>query len=249
MEKYFFETTHTIEDGVGFDMYGGVHMTWLCVFVVVCVVSAIVYRRMSERGRNIFLWTVSALMLWNELSKYIVLGMSNHFRAEYLPLHLCSINIFVIAAYMICKREILAEILYAVCLPGALVALLFPSWTVLPPTAFMHIHSFTVHIELFLFPLLLLVGGHKPSWKRLSKAIPVCLIVVVFVYIFNKIFDTSFMFLNGAGEGNPLTFFEDLLGNPLYIIALPFLIGIVWIFMYGVPALIGKISNNNKKSA
>lgn len=241
MEEYFFETTHTIADGCGFDAYGTTHLIWLFAFVAICVLSSLVYRRLGEVGRRRFLVVLSALILWNEISKYIVLGMSGHWRAEYLPLHLCSINIFVIAAYVIHKNDVVAEALYAICLPGALAALLFPSWTALPPTSFMHIHSFTVHIELFLFPLLLLVGGHKPSFRRLKRAILPLLIVAVFVYIFNKLFDTSFMFLNGAGEGNPLSFFESILGNPLYLISLPLLIGAVWLVMYGVPALIGKI--------
>lgn len=243
MWEYFYETTHTIVDGVGFKTFDSTHLSWLLVFLVISVVMAFVYKRANDKVRNGILWTIAILMLWNEISKYIILGIAGHFRAEYLPLHLCSINIFVILAYMLMKgnKDILTEVLYAICLPGALVALLFPSWTSLPFGAFMHIHSFTVHIELFLFPFLLLVGGFKPRFRRLTKALPVFLVVVVFVYIFNKIYDTSFMFLNGAGEGNPLPFFEDLLGNPLYLIALPFLIGIVWAFMYGIPAVYRRI--------
>ncbi len=241
MKEYFFETTHTIADGKGFAAFGTTHLIWLFVFALVCIVSSIVYRRLGDVGRRRFLVVLSALILWNEISKYIVLGMSDHWRAEYLPLHLCSINIFVVAAYVIHKNDVVAEALYAICLPGALAALLFPSWTALPPTSFMHIHSFTVHIELFLFPLLLLVGGHKPSFRRLKLAMLPLLAVAVFVYMFNKIFDTSFMFLNGAGEGNPLSFFESILGNPLYLISLPLLIGVVWLVMYGVPAIVVKL--------
>lgn len=241
MWEYFFETTHTIEDGVGFGQFGALHLLWLLFFVAVCVLSVLAYRRLGDKGKRRFLLTLSALLLLNEFSKYVVLLVSDHWRADYLPFHLCSINIFVIAAYMIKRSDVLDEVLYAVCMPGALIALLCPSWTALPPTSFMHIHSFTVHIELFLFPLLILADGFVPRFRRFAKSLPVFLVVAAAVYVFNKIYDTSFMFLNGAGEGNPLTIFEDLLGNPLYLISLPFMLGIVWAAMYGIPALYRKM--------
>lgn len=239
MWEYFFETTETVKEGIGFEIFGKTHLIWLFSIALLGVLLCMTYIRSNESGRRAILWTVCILTLCNEIAKYTVLGISGNFKVDYLPLHLCSINIFVILAYMITKKAILAEILYAASLPGALAALLFPSWTALPPTSFMHIHSFTVHFELMIFPLLLLVGGFVPSFRRLSKAFPAILSVAVFVYIFNKIFDTSFMFLNGAGEGNPLSFFEDILGDPLYIVSIPFLLCIVWGVMYGIP-LLGK---------
>lgn len=98
-----------------------------------------------------------------------------------------------------------------------------------------------LHIGWLMFPFLLLVGGFNPNFKRLWKSLPYAIPVVVFVYIFNKIFDTDFMFLNGGGEGNPIAFFAEKLGDPLYIITIPFLIGLVWSVLYGVPYLAGKL--------
>ena len=247
MWEHFFETTETIAEGNGFELYSAVHIAWLCAFMAVTAAVCLLYGKCGDRGRNVILWVLTALTLSNELAKYIVLGVSGHFTLEYLPLHVCSINIFVILAYSITKKPVLAEVLYAVSLPGALAALLFPSWTALPPTAFMHIHSFTVHTELFIFPVLLLIGGFKPSFRRIARALPVIVTVVACVFIFNKIFDTEYMFLNGAGQGNPLSFFESILGDPAYLISLPPMVAIVWCVMYGLPALLGRGRKDNNK--
>ena len=48
----------------------------------------------------------------------------------------------------------------------------------------------------------------------------------------NQLLGTNFMFLNGAGEGNPLTLFEQWLGDPGYLAAYPFLIALVWAVLY-----------------
>lgn len=237
MWENFFETTDTIGEVLGFPMYGQIHMTWLAAIAVTVAAVAIIYRRGGDRTRGTMLWCVAALTVGNEIAKYIVLGSSGHFTADYLPLHLCSINIFVILAHAITKNDYLAEILYAASMPAAAAALLFPSWTSLPPTSFMHIHSFTVHTELFLYPLLLIVGGFKPNFRRLLRALPFIAVTAAGVFMFNKAFDTNFMFLNGAGEGNPLSLFEGILGDPGYLLSLPLLLAVVWAAMYGVPAL------------
>ena len=78
---------------------------------------------------------------------------------DYLPLHLCSINIFLIALHAWRRPKLLDAFLYFVCLPAACAALLFPTWAPLPPLNFMVIHSFTVHFLLALYPLALTLRG------------------------------------------------------------------------------------------
>lgn len=244
----FFETTETVADGIGFPMYGRVHLLWLAAIALTATAAVLLYRKSDMRARRKILLTVAALTVSNEIAKYIVLGVSGNFAVDYLPLHLCSINIFVILAHAITGNVYCAEVLYAASLPAAFAALLFPSWTALPPTAFMHIHSFTVHTELMLYPLLLLADGFKPSIRRLLRTVPVIMAAVVGVFVFNKIFDTNFMFLNGAGQGNPLSFFESLLGDPLYLTSIPLLLAIVWGVLYGNPALAGKLREPDIKN-
>ncbi len=238
---YFFETTESIPDGLGFNAYGPLHIGWLIFLAAMLAAVSVWYKKTGEKQRFRILVGLAITIFIGEIVRDVIFAIGGNFTVGALPLHLCGINIFIILAYVLHPTDVLAEYLYAVCMPGALAALLFPSWTAMPITSFSHIYSFFVHLWLFMFPFLLLVGGFKPSFKRLWKSLPYAIPVVVFVYIFNKIFDTDFMFLNGGGEGNPLAFFASKLGDPLYLITLPFLIGLVWSVLYGVPYLAGKL--------
>ena len=154
---------------------------------------------------------------------------------DYLPLHLCSINIFLIAIHAWHPTEMLSNFLYTVCIPGAMAALLFPSWTKLPVLNFMHLHSFTVHILLITYPVMVTVGGDlKPDWRQLPKSLLFTLCLAVPVYGVNLALDTNFMFLMYAEEGNPLLLFEQMFGN--HLLGIPVLatvfVGAMYLILY-----------------
>ena len=114
--------------------------------------------------------------------------------------------------------------MYFVCLPAACAALLFPTWAPLPPLNFMVIHSFTVHFLLALYPLALtLRGDMDPQPRAFPRCFALLAAMAVPIWFFNRAFDTNFMFLMRAGEGNPLKLFErfgsHLLGYPVLLAA------------------------------
>lgn len=233
MADYFWDTGFTILPGKGFSLFSPGHFAWLMACFLLCLLLGRRYRAWNEEKRQRCLRLVAALLLLDELFKVCSTLATGRFRVDFLPLHLCSINIFVILADVWRPTDALREILYAICLPGAAFALVFPGWSYLPFCNALCIHSFTAHILLFLYPFLLLCGGFQPSFSRFLKVLPFCLPVVIAVYFFNRIFDTNFMFLSFAGEGNPLSLFEAWLGNPGYLIGLPILCALCWLLLYG----------------
>lgn len=240
--QYFWDTSYTIPPGRGFRHYGAGHLFWLCLWVGLSAFFAIKYRRWDEKKRKRCRRAVALLLLLDELLKYAVTVPFGKFHPDFLPLHLCSINIFVILADALLGgrlrcRTALREILFAVCMPGAFFALLFPGWAYLPIANALCIHSFTAHILLFLYPLLLLAGGFQPKLSRFLRVLPFCLPVVALVYWINFQLGTNFMFLRYAGEGNPLTLFERWLGSPGYLVGLPVLCAASWAVLYGAAAL------------
>lgn len=202
-----------------------------------CVFLGGAYRRWDERKRLRCRRTIALLLVLDELFKDISTLATGRFQMDFLPLHLCSINIFVILADAVKPRENLREVLYAVCLPGAFFALLTPGWSYLPLWNALCIHSFTAHILLFLYPALLLWGGFRPSFRRFLRVLPWCLPPVAAAFAVNQIFGTNFMFLRYAGEGNPLSWFESFLGSPGYLAGIPVLAGLCWALLFGAPAL------------
>ena len=231
MFRYFLETSDTIVEGVGFSHFDLTHIGWLCVFVITVVLNCLLYRKLGERGRDKWRKTVAILLIGDELFKMLVLFIGGNYDWGYLPLHLCSINIFFIAFHAWKPGKLLDNFLYTICIPGTLAALLFPTWTKLPVINAMHIHSSTVHILLALYPITLFVCGDiKPSVKMLPKCLLMLALMAIPIYGINLLLDTNFMFLMSASKGNPLYLFEQMWGNHLY--GFPVIITGVLIVMY-----------------
>ncbi len=229
--KYFLDTVETISDGQGFAHFGAMHFAWLAIAAVIVVLNCLLYRRLTDSGKMHWKRIVAVLLIADELFKDVMLVIGGRFEAGYLPLHLCSLNIILITVHAWWPSKILSGYLYTVGIPGALAALLFPTWTSLPLMNFMHLHSFTVHILLILYPIVLAASGElQPSVKQLHKYLLLLVGMAVPIYGINLLLDTNFMFLMSADPGNPLYLFEQLWGN--HLLGFPVLITAVLVVMY-----------------
>ena len=236
--RYFLETTDTIEAGVGFNHYGMLHIIWLVLAFGTFVLVTKAYCRKDEDTKAVWRKRIALLIIADELWKMIWLTIGGNYTFDYLPLHLCSINIILIGIHAWKPSKVLDNFLYLVCIPGAMAALLFPSWSSLPLANFMHLHSFTVHTLLALYPIMLTAAGDiKPEIKMFPKCLAFLFAMAIPIYIFNLIFDTNFMFLMFVEEGNPLLVFEQMWGN--HLLGYPVLLTAV-IAVMCVPVLLMK---------
>ena len=78
-----------------FPLFGAVHWAELFGAIAIVVLCAMIYRRCREVTRQQILRAVFVLMLADEFMKQAVLLYTGQWNVTYLPLHLCSINIFV----------------------------------------------------------------------------------------------------------------------------------------------------------
>ena len=233
----FWYTKKTMRDIFGetfaaFRPFDATHLCELALCAAVCAAGAVLYRRADAAARRRILLAVTVLILADELVKYVFTLATGQFEWGFLPLHLCSINIFVCAWYTARPNGLAAEILYALCVPGALLAMLSPSWTALPVLNCMHLHSATVHILLILYPVLLLAGGFRPDWRRLPKVALFLAAACVPALACNLLTGTNFMFLSRT-DGNPiLELFARLFGGDLYLLGFPILLAVLWTALY-----------------
>lgn len=228
----FFQTSDSIPDGIGFSHFDMLHITWLLVFLSILILSAAHYHKLDSLRRNRWKKTVAILLVADEIFKIAVLLATDQYEPGYLPLHLCSINIFVISLHAWKPSETLGNFLYTVCIPGTMAALLFPNWTKLPLLNAMHIHSFTVHILLALYPIVLVANGElKPRLSGVPKSLGLLMLMVIPVYFVNLLLDTNFMFLMFADKGNPLFWFGEHWGSHLW--GFPVITAGVLLVMYG----------------
>ncbi len=238
--QYFFEIVETIEEGKGFTHFDTAHLLWLSAFVIFTVVALLVYKRLPDTKRTKFRRIIAGLIVAEEIIKIIFLSSRGFYSRHYLPLHLCSINIFMIVWHSVKSNKALDNYLYAIGIPAAMMGLLFPAWTELPAWNFMSIHSFTVHILLAAYPIIVTLGGDiKPDVKCLPKALLILLGLALPVYGINLLLHTNFMFLMGTEPGSPLYFFQEKFGN--HLIGFPALLIPILIIMYA-PVYIYKMA-------
>lgn len=221
------------ENHIGFNLFSAYHVTWLVSIALFTAAAAYCYRRATPGIRRIVLLILGSSMMILELLKDGILLVIGKFGLEYLPLHLCSFGIFISFFYALYPSKRKGELLYGLSLPGALAALIFCNWTVYPPFNFMHLHSFIIHGMLVMFPVLLLASGELvPNVKYIKDALFFLLAVSIPVYFFNKWAGTNFLFLNTPSKGSPLVLFEELLGNPGYVLGFVPLLFLVWSVLY-----------------
>lgn len=234
--KMFFVSSDNIPDGVGFQAYGLTHILWLLAGFVLWITACIFYRKLSSRKRKLALRVLGGYIFLQEMVKNLVLILLGEFSWGYLPFHLCGINILLIAFDIIKQTRTVRSFLYYFAIPGALLALLFPNWTEMPVWNFFHLHSFTIHILLVLYPLLLVTTGQAATdLKSALKGVALLVAMAIPVYGLNLLWGTNFMFLMKPDSGNPLEMFEKLLGSHLW--GFPILLPVVILVMY-LPGLI-----------
>lgn len=195
------------EYGAGYECYplfGTVHLIELALSALFLLCMVWWYRRSTPRTRRHILVGVTAALLADEAALLLGMACTGQWNWSYLPLHLCSINVFVCLYNTLTDRSWCKEELYALCIPGAALALLCPSWRDVPGWfTLINLHSVSIHALLVLYPVLLVAGGYRPSVRRpqvlaflFGSALP--------IYFLNKPLHTNFYFLNNP-YGNVIT--------------------------------------------
>lgn len=227
-------TTESAPDGVGFSLFSPVHLLILSICILLFFLLGRIYAGASDEKRRRMLVVISVLLLLDEVVKQVLLLSTGQWEWQYLPLHLCSVDIFItLIATIFPDNKYLKEYLFGISMPAAMMAELFPSWTALPPYSVMALHSFSVHFLLALYPILLLSAGFRPRGRNLLPSVVCVAVYMIPIYFFNKRFDTNFMFINGGGEGNPLSFVENIVG-PLYLLFIPFMVALYLSIQYKI---------------
>lgn len=226
----------------GFERFGFGHFLWLFAVVTGLALGCFAYKsaRRSHRPRLRLLTASLALAL--ELGRAGLLLSRGLYDLGRLPLHLCSLSIYLCFLHALTGWPGLGQFLYAFTLPGAACALLFPDWAGQPLCGFITVSSFLLHFLLVLYPLMQVAAGDlRPELRRLPGCVGWMLLLALPVYFLNKRWNTNYMFLNLPLAGSPLALFA-FLGNPGYLLGyLPLALGI-WALLYRqeLRALFGK---------
>ncbi len=239
----FFTPESQIHEGLGFKLYDTTHLLWLGFFVLLCMLSVIIYKKLNTKHRNIMRVCIASIVFILETSKNCVAAAVGDFGIGHMPFHLCGINVILITFCIFKRAKTVENFLYYIGIPGAMLALLTPDWTNMPCMNYFHIHSFVIHMFLVLYPFMLVTSGDlKPDFKYMPKCVLLLIGFAVPALVLNLIFDTNFMFLMDTAGIGFLQMFKDIFGAHQW--AFPILLPIIMLIM-SLPVL---IANKIKKT-
>ncbi len=208
---YFFSNPELIPKSLLWSIFSKEHLIWLFSIFIFILCMCRIFKKTDFNVQNKILKFFAVLIVIQEILKDIFHYIAGTFTLEHLPFHLCGISIFITFLYAFKPGKLNGEYLYALSLPGALAALIFPDWTNYPMFHFSNINSFTIHTWLVVFVAMLLYSGRlKPNYKELIHVGVFIGVLAVPIYFLNKLWSTNFMFLNIPAPVSPLEFLYTL---------------------------------------
>lgn len=217
----------------GFAIFDTVHLTWLMSITISIITFVLFYTKLSTMNQHRYLQIIFWLLLLLECAKQLFLLVTNTYSYWSPPLHLCGLGIFIAGWHAYRPSRTTATLLYALTLPGAAIALIFPGWTLDAVGGFLHIHSFVFHALLvaFICPLIR-TKQLDLRWQDLWRAALFLVITVPIIYAYNSAFQTNFMFLNKPVAGTPLQWLYDASGASGYLLSLVMVVALLWVLLY-----------------
>ena len=133
---YFWKEQDDIPAGMGYPLFGIIHLlsTGITLLLIFCGIK--LFLKLEPGKRRRVLKAIPVLMLFMEIFKDCFLIRVHRFGLGFLPLHICSIGIFIflVREYFPSRsvKEFCGELAYVLIMPASFAALLFPDWTVYP---------------------------------------------------------------------------------------------------------------------
>jgi hypothetical integral membrane protein (TIGR02206 family) len=239
MMKYFFTYEDNIPDGAGFPLYGPAHLLWLLFLLTA---GLLFYRRFGkesrERQQRDTILIAAGLVLL-EAVRILILCIIGAFSVYELPLHLCGLAGFICLLDALSGFDWTGQTLFCLCLPGTVSALIFPDWTRYPPIHFITIQGFLFHGGIVLYVFCRMKAGLLlPDIRKIRKPLLFLLIVTPPVYLFDRLTDSNYFFVNTPSPGSPLEWMAKRMGVPGYLLGYAALVLCVMLLMYAADALV-----------
>ena len=231
MSENFWKQYEDLAGACGYGRFSAEHIATLAVIAALIILAVYLFTRNGKgetggkpTGHPVLMRVFPWIMVCLEIFKDLFLAKAGHFGVGYLPLHLCSLGVFVFLAASLSKtdkwRMIWGEIACVLILPGSIAALLFPDWAGLYPVFnFMNLYGYLWHGMLVLYPLFMVKSGWTHVCIKHGHYVWIFMICAAIpIYIFDRIADCNYMFINWPPKGTPLEMIAGVTGESLYLV-------------------------------
>ena len=247
--QYFWKEQDDIPAGMGYPLFGVIHILSVVITLLFVFFGLKVFLQLGSGIRKRVLKAIPVIMFLMEIFKDLFLIRVRRFGLGFLPLHICSIGIFIflVREYIPSRKvkEFCGDLSYVLIMPASFAALFFPDWTIYYPVLnFMNLYSYLWHGLLVLYPLLLRVSEEiKPSIRQIYRPVLFLLVITPFIYFFDKRFGCNYFFVNTPPTGTPLQWIASVLGMPGYLAGYAVLVIAVFSIVYFMDGIASGLLN------
>jgi hypothetical integral membrane protein (TIGR02206 family) len=223
-------------DGPAFVLFESAHLVILLIIVIINI-WMLRFRGSSESTRKAVRWTMAIILWVNEAAWHvwnIYLGTWNI--QTMLPLHLCSILIWLSGFMLVFKNYQIYEFVYFLGIGAGLQALLTPDVGIYNFPHFRFLQAFIGHgMMLTAGVYMTTVEGFRPTWKSMARVILISNIYMVIIFFVNNAIGSNYLMVNG--KPNVKSILDLLPAWPYYLIYVE-LIAIVTCLLLYLPFII-----------
>jgi len=231
MSQYF-RFDYTAGDFVPFSLS---HFVALGIIVLLNVVMVISLKKIHSKSLDKwFANSLELLLILQEISLSVWRITTDQWRAgTSLPLHLCGAAVVLSAVLLVTKKEQIYEIVYFWGFGGALQALMTPD---IGPFSYPHYRFFQFFVShgaiVTATVYATFILGYRPFFRSIVKVFVITNIYMIFIAVFNYLFDGNYLFICHKPETASLI---DYLGPwPYYILSLE-VVGLISFLIYYSP--------------
>ncbi len=245
MERYF----ALDYDGPPFELFGPAHLTALAI-ITLCCFSYLYFRKVwGEKERKTVRWIFAIAIVVNETALHIWSAYWGIWDIQtMLPLHMCSVIIWLSAYMLVVKSHPIYEFVYFMGIGGAMQALLTPADAA--AYSFPHFrvmqtfiaHGLLVNIAIYMT----VVEGFRPTLQSFKRVFIWTNIYMVVIFFVNLAIGSNYLFV--ARKPDFPTLLDMLAPWPWYILELE-AIGFAIFFVLYIPFLIKDMRQKNMVAA
>ena len=203
--------------GYGFGQFSLAHFFLSLLTTLMIIITIKRYKDSDTDSRLKMRKMIATAILTCEIVKLIVMAVTGARVSNNLPLEVCSFAGYTIVIDAFVKdKKIFSQMLLYLYLPGAIMALLFPTTVCLPAFNFYSIHQFVFHGLIIAYVLMRFAAEEiEMNYMSLWKSVLIMLGIGLFVYFIDLLFDRNYMFLMGTYDNFMLNIIWNITGGGL----------------------------------
>ncbi len=205
-------------DGPAFQLFDRVHLATLGIILIIILLMALARNRLSKRNKENLRDTMAAILILNETSWHLWHIFYDEWTIqEMLPLHVCSILVWLSAWMLIKKSYRIFEFAYFLGIGGALQALLTPDIGIYGFPHYRFFQTFISHGFIIIATVYMVVAEEmRPTWKSMLRVAIFGNLYMAAVFGINTLIGSNYLFVN---HKPPTASVLDMLPDwPVYIL-------------------------------